>query len=790
MINFKYVELANFLSYGNQPTRFNLDTNESVLIIGRNEDVGDGGEARNGVGKSSAIQAILFALYGKGIEPKLKSDDFVNIKNGKKLEVKLTFEKGGKEYTIIRKRKPASLELFVDGEPATLDTMKNTDQVIESIIGMPYEIFMLTFVMTPHIDSFLSVTPSDQRSMIEAMLSLNVLSERAESLKLIRKELEVDIKVFERDLANAEQVNARTDENIERLTRKLNEFELEVEESIKQLEAFLSQDIDFEAIQKEFDKKSENLLTIDEVSASIAKYTKEMNELKSRIVLLNKDLEQLKQTKTEIETLTEKSKSYKTEIESELKQYETTESLEEIEQDIELLEEIESELKKVKSLKSEIKKLEDEIASLEVGIKRDAIVYEKEIKRLQEELETKKDEVKHLETGKCHVCGHDYVDEEAIEKLERKIKSIQVEIDESNKSHIETVDNLSLRIKKESSKKDSLVDELVAVESVVLGKLGELSISEDEVSELLSVLYSSQKQTISLKAKYDATLSKLKTNPYKDRLNQLLEQYSDIDTMIDSVLGSISTTKDSINLTETVIADGTEKLSGLKSMTYQLLARHSIVTQADIDRQKRDFSDAKTGIAELSEKPNPYAEEIEEAKKMKINVSSIKKSVDGIRYDIENIGYLIKLLTSNNSFIRKNILDLYIPYLNKQILQYTEQLGLMHVISINNDLSTNILYMGKDVSYFNLSQGERLRANLAATMSFRDLVSKLGKNSNITIIDEMLDAGGDTSLVNRTMNLLSSKGGYRAIISHRSDISDFVDSTVTIVKRNGFSIVE
>ena len=790
MINFKYVELANFLSYGNQPTRFNLDTNESVLIIGRNEDVGDGGEARNGVGKSSAIQAILFALYGKGIEPKLKSDDFVNIKNGKKLEVKLTFEKGGKEYTIIRKRKPASLELFVDGEPATLDTMKNTDQVIESIIGMPYEIFMLTFVMTPHIDSFLSVTPSDQRSMIEAMLSLDVLSERAESLKLIRKELEVDIKVFERDLANAEQVNARTDENIERLTRKFNEFELEVEESIKQLEAFLSQDIDFEAIQKEFDKKSENLLTIDEVSASIAKYTKELNELKSRIALLNKDLEQLTQIKIEIETLTDKSKSYKTEIESELKQYETTESLEEIEQDIELLEEIESELKKAQSLKSEIKKLEDEIASLEVGIKRDAIVYDKEIKRLQEELETKKDEVKHLETGKCHVCGHDYVDEEAIEKLERKIKSIQVEIDESNKSHIETVDNLSLRIKKESSKKDSLVDELVAVESIVLGKLGELSISEDEVAELLSELYRSQKQTISLKAKYDATLSKLKTNPYKDRLNQLLEQYSDIDTMIDSVLGSISITKDSINLTETVIADGTEKLSGLKSMTYQLLARHSIVTQADIDRQKREFIDAKTGIVELSEKPNPYTEEIEEAKKMKIDVSLIKKSVDEIKYDIENIGYLIKLLTSNNSFIRKNILDLYIPYLNKQMLQYTEQLGLMHVISINNDLSTNILYMGKDVSYFNLSQGERLRANLAATMSFRDLVSKLGKNSNITIIDEMLDAGGDTSLVNRTMNLLSSKGGYRAIISHRSDISDFVDRTVTIVKRNGFSIVE
>lgn len=790
MIEFKYVEMTNFLSYGNQPTRFNLDTSESVLIIGRNEDVGDGGEARNGTGKTGSIQAILFALYGKGIEPKLKSDDFVNIKNGKKLEVKLVFNKSGKEYTIIRKRKPASLDLFVDGEPVTLDTMKNTDQFIESVIGMPYEIFMLTFVMTPHIDSFLSVTPSEQRSMIEAMLSLDILSERAESLKTIRKDLEVDIKVFERDLANAQQVNSRTDENIERLMRKYDDFEQESAIVIARLEKFLAQDIDFEAIYAEFDKKSKNLLTSKEISDSITKYTKELNELKSKITLLNKDLEQLNQIKTEIETLTVKSKSYKADIETELKQYETTESLEEIEQDIEILEEIDNELKKVKSLKSEIKKVEDEIASLETGIKRDSIVYEKEIKRLQEELQTKQEEVEHLETGKCHVCGNDYVDEEAIDKLARKIKAIQSEINESNEVHIETVENLSLRIKKESSKKDSLVEELVAIQSVVLGKLGELSIDEEEVYELLSSLYLSQKRAISLKAKYDATLSKLNTNPYRDRLHDLISQYADYENMIFRLVNEINQARSDIDSIEKLKHREEKSLFELESVKYPLLERHYIVAEADIVRQKREFNDAKKQLKEVSEKPNPYTEEISEAKKMKIDVSEIQKSVDSIKYDIENIGYLIKLLTSNNSFIRKNILDLYIPYLNKQVLQYTEQLGLMHVISINNDLSTNILYMGKDVSYFNMSQGERLRANLATTMAFRDLVSKLGKNSNITIIDEMLDAGGDTSLVNRTMNLLSSKGGYRAIISHRSDIGDFVDRTVTIVKRNGFSMVE
>jgi DNA repair exonuclease SbcCD ATPase subunit len=72
MITFKSVEISNFLSYGQKPTVIDLDETGSVLIVGNNEDVGEQGSSKNGAGKSSSMQAILFALYGKGHRINLK----------------------------------------------------------------------------------------------------------------------------------------------------------------------------------------------------------------------------------------------------------------------------------------------------------------------------------------------------------------------------------------------------------------------------------------------------------------------------------------------------------------------------------------------------------------------------------------------------------------------------------------------------------------------------------------------------------------------------------------------
>ena len=78
MLNLKTVSMRNFLPFGNVPTVIDLSKDQSLMIVGDNKDVGDQGISRNGVGKTSAIQAIVYALYGKGID-KLKSDEFINI---------------------------------------------------------------------------------------------------------------------------------------------------------------------------------------------------------------------------------------------------------------------------------------------------------------------------------------------------------------------------------------------------------------------------------------------------------------------------------------------------------------------------------------------------------------------------------------------------------------------------------------------------------------------------------------------------------------------------------------
>ena len=114
MILFKKVKWKNLLSTGNTFTEVVLNDTPSTLIIGE-----------NGSGKSTFIEAISFALYGKPFR-KINKPQLVNSINNKALEVEIEFSIGNKEYLIRRGLKPAIFEIFVDGvllnqEAASLD---------------------------------------------------------------------------------------------------------------------------------------------------------------------------------------------------------------------------------------------------------------------------------------------------------------------------------------------------------------------------------------------------------------------------------------------------------------------------------------------------------------------------------------------------------------------------------------------------------------------------------------------------------------------------------------------
>lgn len=205
MLRFRYIEMRNFLSFGNVAQRVELECSPLTIILGMNNDAtnieGDE-ETRNGVGKSSVIQALNFALYGKSVGNKIKVGNLVNKTNKRHCEVTLAFEKDGVNYKIIRKRGPTDLKFFIGDED--FDEMckeqddaqgdnRDSQHTITEIVGMSQELFQQIVTITTSVDSFLGLGGTKQRQIIEELLGITQLSEKADKLKEMLKQVKETI---------------------------------------------------------------------------------------------------------------------------------------------------------------------------------------------------------------------------------------------------------------------------------------------------------------------------------------------------------------------------------------------------------------------------------------------------------------------------------------------------------------------------------------------------------------------------------------------------------------------
>src|SRR5258708_6419341 len=104
MIVFEMIRWLNFLSTGNNFNEVWLNKSTTTLIVGK-----------NGHGKSTLLDALTFALFGKPFR-NINKPNLVNSVNGKNLKVELTFHVGPKNYKIVRGIAPAIFEVYIDGE--------------------------------------------------------------------------------------------------------------------------------------------------------------------------------------------------------------------------------------------------------------------------------------------------------------------------------------------------------------------------------------------------------------------------------------------------------------------------------------------------------------------------------------------------------------------------------------------------------------------------------------------------------------------------------------------------
>lgn len=222
MIQLKNITLRNFLSIGAVTQAVNFDRTDLTLILGENLDLGGDG-ARNGTGKTTLIQGLCYALFGSPIN-NIRKDNLVNRTNGKGMMVTLEFSVNGVDYKIERGRKPNLLRFYTNNEQTSKDDAqgenKETQLAIEKVIHMSLDMFKHIVALNTYSEPFLAMKANDQRNIIEQLLGITLLSEKAESIKVLIKESKDKIQQEEFKIKAIEEANKRVQEQIESLKRR------------------------------------------------------------------------------------------------------------------------------------------------------------------------------------------------------------------------------------------------------------------------------------------------------------------------------------------------------------------------------------------------------------------------------------------------------------------------------------------------------------------------------------------------------------------------------------------
>jgi len=176
------------MSVGNQTQAVDFDQQDLTLVLGENLDQGgDDSGSRNGTGKTTIINALSYALYGQALT-NIKKNNLINKTNSKGMLVTLTFEKNGEEYRIERGRSPNVLKFFINEQEQELvdesqGDSRKTQEDINNLLGMSHDMFKHILALNTYNEPFLSMRANDQRAIIEQLLGITILTEKANSLK-------------------------------------------------------------------------------------------------------------------------------------------------------------------------------------------------------------------------------------------------------------------------------------------------------------------------------------------------------------------------------------------------------------------------------------------------------------------------------------------------------------------------------------------------------------------------------------------------------------------------------
>ena len=187
MILFRTLRWKNFLSTGNIFTELQLDKHNTTLIVGE-----------NGAGKSTILDALSFALFGKPFR-KVNKGQLVNTITRKDSVVEIEFSIGQNNFKIVRGMKPNLFEVYQNGALVNQSAeMKDYQEILEKqILKINHKSFCQVVVLgSATFQPFMQLPTGQRREIIEDLLDLQIFTTMNVLLKnkvTLNKEMIADV---------------------------------------------------------------------------------------------------------------------------------------------------------------------------------------------------------------------------------------------------------------------------------------------------------------------------------------------------------------------------------------------------------------------------------------------------------------------------------------------------------------------------------------------------------------------------------------------------------------------
>jgi len=245
-IIFESVRYKNILSTGNAWTEVQLNRSKSTLIIGD-----------NGAGKSTMLDALTFALYGKPFR-NIKKNQLINSVNGKGLEVEARFTIGGNKYLISRGIKKNKFEIYKNGEMLNQDASVRDYQgyLEDTILKLNYKSFGQVVVLgSSTFVPFMQLKAGERREVIEDLLDIQIftvmntllkdrLSENKSSIIEIKHKIELLNNQIVSSKTHNESLRKLREGEVDKLKEKLREQIAIVEAEQESVDTLIQEVVD------------------------------------------------------------------------------------------------------------------------------------------------------------------------------------------------------------------------------------------------------------------------------------------------------------------------------------------------------------------------------------------------------------------------------------------------------------------------------------------------------------------------------------------------------------------